>query len=144
MSKVFAFSTRARPRVSQCCAAHLISGNGCSGNEGRPKTPSHKRNRGRLAEEDGKQVLRGAVVFTRCTRNAVFELPRAEGVDPLLARLRSRVIMSLATLKKLFSTSLTRERPELSYSEAELRKGGVWKSEPLERELSHKLSQNRH
>src|SRR4029077_4789605 len=88
MLKVFAFSTLARPRVSQCCAAHLISGNGCSGNEGRPKTPSHKRNRGRLAEEDGKQVLRGAVVFTRCTRNAVFELPRAEGVDPLLVRLQ--------------------------------------------------------
>src|SRR5580704_18978705 len=42
MLKVFAFSTRARPRVSQCCAAHLISGNGCSGNEGRPKTLSHR------------------------------------------------------------------------------------------------------
>src|SRR5579864_6637883 len=42
MLKVFAFSTLARPRVSQCCAAHLISGNGCSGNEGRPKTPSHR------------------------------------------------------------------------------------------------------
>jgi hypothetical protein len=52
--------------------------------------------------------------------------------------------MSLAILKNLFSTSLTREGPELFYSEAELRKDGVWKSEPLERELSHKLSQNRH
>src|SRR5580700_2254385 len=146
MLKVFAFSTLARPRVSQCCAAHLISGNGCSGNEGRPKTPSHKRNRGRLA--GGRRwkvgIERCRRLHTLYTRNAVFESPRAEGVDPLLARLRSRVIMSLATLKKLFSTSLTRERPELSYSEAELRKGGVWKSEPLERELSHKLSQNRH
>src|SRR4029077_17777206 len=130
MLKVFAFSTRARPRVSQCCAAHLISGNGCSGNEGRPKTPSHKRNRGRLA--GGRRwkvgIERCRRLRTLYTRNAVFELPRAEGVDP----------------KKLFSTSLTREGPELFYSEAELRKDGVWKSEPLERELSHKLSQNRH
>src|SRR5258708_24705495 len=46
MSKVFAFSTRARQRGSQCCAARLISGNGCSGNEGRPKAP-HKRNKGK-------------------------------------------------------------------------------------------------
>ena len=44
MSKVFAFSTRARQRGSQCCAARLISGNGCSGNEGRAKAP-HKRRR---------------------------------------------------------------------------------------------------
>src|SRR5580704_16240885 len=41
MSKVFAFSTRARQRGSQCCAVRLISGNGCSGNDGRPRTP-HK------------------------------------------------------------------------------------------------------
>ena len=47
MSKVFAFSTRARRRGSQCCAARLISGNGCSGNEGRPKAPTHKRNKGK-------------------------------------------------------------------------------------------------
>jgi hypothetical protein len=47
MSKVFAFSTRARRRVSQCCAARLISGNGCSGNEGRPKAATHERNRGK-------------------------------------------------------------------------------------------------
>jgi len=49
------------------------------------------------------------------------------------------VVMSLAILKKLFSTSLIRERPELFYSEAQLRKDSVWKWEPLERELSHKL-----
>jgi hypothetical protein len=29
------------------------------------------------------------------------------------------------------------------YSEAQLRKDGVWRSEPLEQELSHKRSQNR-
>src|SRR6202046_4933174 len=46
MSKVFAFSTRARQRVPQCCAARPISGNGCSGNEVRPKTPTHKRKAG--------------------------------------------------------------------------------------------------
>src|SRR5580704_18361112 len=46
MSKVSAFSTRARQRGSQCCAARLISGNGCSGNEGRAKGP-HKRNKGK-------------------------------------------------------------------------------------------------
>src|SRR4029077_13736992 len=46
MSKVSASSTRARRRESQCCAARLISGNGCSGNEGRPKAP-HKRNEGK-------------------------------------------------------------------------------------------------
>src|SRR5580692_3717689 len=46
MSKVFAFSTSARRRVSQCCAARLISGSGCSGNEGRPKAPTRKRNKG--------------------------------------------------------------------------------------------------
>jgi hypothetical protein len=49
MSKLFAFSTRARRRGSQCCAARLISGNGCSGNEGRPKAPTHKRNKGKAA-----------------------------------------------------------------------------------------------
>jgi hypothetical protein len=41
-----------------------------------------------LEEEDGKQVLRGAVTFTGCTRNAVFELLRVEGVDPLLVRVQ--------------------------------------------------------
>ena len=46
MSKVPAFSTRARRRGSQCCAARLISGSGCSGNEGRPKAPTRKRNKG--------------------------------------------------------------------------------------------------
>src|SRR6202041_1360127 len=65
MSKVFAFSTRARWRVSQWCAARLISGNGCSANEGRPKAPTHKRNKGKggWQEEDGKQVWRGAGAF---------------------------------------------------------------------------------
>src|ERR1700675_4803897 len=45
MSKAFAFSTRARRRESQCCAARFISGNGCSGNDG-PRTP-HKDRIGR-------------------------------------------------------------------------------------------------
>ena len=47
MSKVFAFSTRARRRESQCCTVRLISGNGCSGNEGRPKAPTNKRKKGK-------------------------------------------------------------------------------------------------
>src|SRR5580700_10091909 len=46
MSKLFAFSTRARRRGSQCCTARLISGSGCSGNEGRLKAPTRKRNKG--------------------------------------------------------------------------------------------------
>jgi len=46
MSKVSTFSTRARQRGSQCCAARLISGHGCPGNEGRAKAP-HKRNKGK-------------------------------------------------------------------------------------------------
>src|ERR1700722_5871938 len=41
MSKLFASSTRAKRRGSQCSAVRLISGNGCSGNESRPKAP-HK------------------------------------------------------------------------------------------------------
>jgi hypothetical protein len=40
------FLNGARRRVSQCCAARLISGNGCSGSEGLSKAPTHKRNRG--------------------------------------------------------------------------------------------------
>ncbi len=61
----------------------------------------NKRTRGRLA--GGRRwkvgIERCRRLHTLYTRNAVFESPRAEGVDPLLARLRSRVIMSLATLK---------------------------------------------
>ncbi len=55
---------------------------------GQKHPPISASGEGWLEEEDGKQVLRGAVVFKRCTRNAVFELPRAEGVDPLLVRLQ--------------------------------------------------------
>jgi RNA polymerase sigma-70 factor (ECF subfamily) len=51
MSKVFAFSTRARRRGFQCCAARLISGNGWFGNESRPKAPVDKHNGEGLVEE---------------------------------------------------------------------------------------------
>jgi hypothetical protein len=50
MSKVFAFSTRARQRGSQCCAARLISGNGCSGNEGRKENLMNKVGNVNLSE----------------------------------------------------------------------------------------------
>src|SRR5580693_6913134 len=64
MSKVFAFSTRARRGVSQCCAARLISGNGCSGNEGRPKAPSHRRTKGKAGGgRRWKAGMRGAVAL---------------------------------------------------------------------------------
>src|SRR5271169_774827 len=60
MSKVFAFSTRARRRESQCCAARLISGNGCSGNEGRPRAP-HKRNKGKAGWRKKMESRNGEV-----------------------------------------------------------------------------------
>src|SRR5580700_1881531 len=50
MSKVFAFSTRARQRGSQCCAARRISGNGCSGNEGRKENLMNKVGNVNLSE----------------------------------------------------------------------------------------------
>src|SRR5260370_41786061 len=61
MSKVFAFSTRARPKVSQCCAARLRSGNGCSGNEGRPKATTHKRNKGKAGWREKMESRFGEV-----------------------------------------------------------------------------------
>src|SRR3984957_135802 len=57
--------------------------------------------------------------------------------------LRGRARIRVWIFKKLFSTSLIRERPGLFYSEAQLRKDGVWRSEPLEQGLSLKRSQNR-
>jgi hypothetical protein len=51
--------------------------------------------------------------------------------------------MSLTIFKEPSGMSLVLERTELFYSKAQLKKDGVWKSEPLERELWHKRSQNR-
>jgi len=52
--------------------------------------------------------------------------------------------MNVPTFKKQFSTCLVRENPGSSYWEAQFRKDSLWKSEPLEQELSHKRSQNGH
>src|SRR6266478_6422046 len=68
MSKVFAFSTRARQRGSQCCAARLISGNGCSGNEGRAKAP-HKRTREKLVGGMKMEIRNGEVPSPSTSRN---------------------------------------------------------------------------
>src|SRR6202040_3611896 len=67
MSTVFAFSTRARQRGSQCSAARLISGNGCSGNEDRPKAPTHKRNKGKAGWSKKMESRHGDVHYTHET-----------------------------------------------------------------------------
>src|SRR5580700_4956905 len=69
MSKVFAFSTRARRRGSQCCAARLISGNGCSGKEGRPKAPDHKRNKGKAGWRKKMESRYGEVAVASTSGN---------------------------------------------------------------------------
>src|SRR5258708_17765743 len=111
MSKVFAFSTRARQRGSQCCAARLISGNGCSGNEGRAKAP-HKRTREKLVGGMKMEIRNGEVPSPLQVVTNVNEAT-------LLATARSGEAAALDTLyrahaEKLFRTvhRITRNRED--------------------------------
>src|ERR1700731_4916212 len=111
MSKVFAFSTRARRRGFQCCAARLISGNGCSVNEGRPKAP-HRRNKGKAGWRKKMESKNGEVPSPLKAVTTINE-------DSLLATAKSGEAAAVDTLyrahaEKLFRTvhRITRNRED--------------------------------
>src|SRR3984893_16975812 len=111
MSKVFAFSTRVRRTGSQSCAARLISGNGCSGNEGRPKAP-HERKKGKAGWRKKMESRNGEVPSPLQVVTSINEAS-------LLATAKSGEAAALDTLyrahaEKLFRTvhRITRNRED--------------------------------